>query len=135
MHVQATDVQVNKDELTVHLRDGRTIIVPLAWYPRLRHGTVKERANWRLIGQGEGIHWPDLDEDISIGNLLLGKLSGESQASFKRWLEPGAARKTRELSQPRRSRHHGGADDDNGSSPGRRSYRAIKWPALFPLPM
>src|ERR1043166_1561219 len=84
---QATDIRVNRDVLIVHLRDGRTITVPLTWYPRLRHGTPKERANWRLIGQGEGIHWPDLDEDISVTGLLLGKLSGESQASFKRWLE------------------------------------------------
>ena len=92
---QAVDVVLDKDEVGVHLRDGRTITVPLAWYPRLRHGTAKERANWRLIGQGEGIHWPDLDEDISVSNLLLGKLSGESQTSFKRWLEARPARKTR----------------------------------------
>ena len=135
MHVQATDVQVNKDELTVHLRDGRTIIVPLAWYPRLRHGTVKERANWRLIGQGEGIHWPDLDEDISIGNLLLGKLSGESQASFKRWLETRAGARTRELSQARRSWSMVVRTNDNGYFAGCRFYRAIKWAALFQWPM
>jgi len=76
--------------------DGRTIIVPIVWYPRLKHGTAKERANWRLIGQaGNGIHWPSLDEDISVRNLLLGKPSGESQASLKRWLDARSARKTR----------------------------------------
>ena len=87
LHAQASDVAISKDEVTVHLVDGRTIIVPLVWYPRLLHGTAKERKNWRLIGQGEGIHWPELDEDVSVRNLLLGQPSGESQASFKRWLE------------------------------------------------
>jgi len=86
LHAQAADVAVGKDALTVNLIDGRTIIAPLVWYPRLAHGTSKERKNWRLIGKGEGIHWPDLDEDISVRNLLLGQPSGESQESFKRWL-------------------------------------------------
>lgn len=75
------------DLLRVDLADGRTITVPLAWYPRFLHGLPEERDNWRLIGEGEGIHWPDLDEDISVENLLAGKPSGESQRSFKRWLE------------------------------------------------
>jgi len=66
-------------------------IVPLAWYPRLMHGAEAEQNNWRFIGDKKGIHWPDLDEDISVENLLLGKPSGESQASFKRWLERRAA--------------------------------------------
>ena len=83
----ATDVQVNDDTLSVDLSDGRTISVPLAWYPRLSHGTPDERAHWRLIGKGRGIHWPKLDEDISVENLLTGHPSGESQASFKRWLD------------------------------------------------
>jgi len=78
---------VTEDTLTVDLADGRTISVPLAWYPRLQNGSRKERSNWRMIGKGEGIHWPDLDEDISVENLLAGKPSGESQASFKRWIE------------------------------------------------
>ena len=69
------------------LADGRTISVPLAWFPRLLHGRPEERQNWRLIGDGQGIHWPDLDEDISLENLLLGRPSGESQSSLKRWLE------------------------------------------------
>ncbi|MCO4100129.1 MAG: DUF2442 domain-containing protein [Gemmatimonas sp.] len=82
----AQTVQVTDDTLTVDLADGRSIAVPLAWYPRLAHGIPAERANWRLIGRGEGIHWPDLDEDISVENLLSGARSGESQRSFKQWI-------------------------------------------------
>ena len=66
-------------------------MVPLAWYPRLMHATESERENWRLIGNGYGIHWEDLDEDISVEGLLLGKLSGESRTSFKRWLSGRAS--------------------------------------------
>lgn len=84
---KAQNVVVTDDSLTVDLNDGRSISVPLAWYPRLLHGTPAERNNYRLIGDREGIHWPNLDEDISVENLLQGKLSGESQSSFKRWLE------------------------------------------------
>ncbi len=84
--VKAQNVNVTDDALIVDLSDGRTLSVPLAWYPRLWHGTPEERNNWRLIGSGEGIHWPDLDEDISVEGLILGKPSGESQRSFKRWL-------------------------------------------------
>ena len=83
----AASVHVEDDSLSVELTDGRVISVPLAWYPRLTRGTLKERNEWRLIGKGSGIHWPLLDEDISVENLILGKPSGESQASFKRWLE------------------------------------------------
>ena len=83
----ATDIVVTDDTLTVDLSDGRTISVPLAWYPRLVHGTQEERANWRLIGRGEGIHWPQLDEDISVEGLIAGKPSGESQRSLARWIE------------------------------------------------
>jgi hypothetical protein len=92
---QATDVSIDDVEIAVDLIDGRTIIVPLVWYPRLVHGTGKERKNWRLIGHGEGIHWPDLDEDISVQNLLAGQPSGESQRSFQRWLESRSRRKPR----------------------------------------
>ena len=84
---KAKNVHITEDSLSVDLGDGRTISVPLAWYPRLLHGRPKERNHWRLIGQGEGIHWPDLDEDISIEDLLMGRPSGESQRSFKRWLQ------------------------------------------------
>lgn len=84
-----TACQVSIDDLclAVQLHDGRTISVPLAWYPRLQNGSAEERANWRLTGSGEGIHWPDLDEDISVAGLIAGKPSGESQRSFQRWLE------------------------------------------------
>lgn len=83
----ATSVTVTDDSLVLDLEDGRTVSVPIAWYPRLLHSSREERSNWRFIGKGEGIHWPDLDEDISVENILLGKASGESQQSFQRWLE------------------------------------------------
>ena len=95
----ADSVSVTEDTLTVHLADGRTLSVPLAWYPRLLHGSSKERNRWRLIGRGEGIHWPDLDEDISVENLLFGNPSGENQESFKYWL---ADRKPQPRSSSRR---------------------------------
>ena len=88
------NIIINEDALIVDLADGRTISVPLAWYPRLLQGKPEERSNWRLIGKGEGIHWPDLDEDVSIENLLLGKPSGESQRSFKQWLKERETRST-----------------------------------------
>jgi len=81
------NVTVTEDSLIVDLSVGRTVSVPLTWFPRLLHGLPEERNNWRLIGDGEGIHWQDLDEDISVENLILGKPSGESQKSFKKWLE------------------------------------------------
>ena len=81
------NIEWSNDALVVDLNDGRTISVPVMWYPRLLHGTIKEKNNWRLIGNGEGIHWPDLDEDISIENIIAGKPSGESQQSFKKWLD------------------------------------------------
>ncbi len=102
----AEDVHVNEDTLSVELSDGRTISAPLAWYPRLLHGSPRERRNWRLIGRGHGIHWEGLDEDISVEGLLAGHASGESQASFKRWLEarrPGPKRRTSTKRRTRRS--------------------------------
>jgi hypothetical protein len=89
--VRAQNVVMTADSLIVELHDGRSMSVPLTWYPRLLHGTPDERSNWRLIGNAEGIHWPDLDEDISVENLLRGKPSGESEGSFKKWLEKRAA--------------------------------------------
>ena len=85
-HVRVTAVVVADDLLTVELSDGRTISAPLSWYPRLCHGSPDERSEWRLVGGGRGIHWPRLDEDISVENLTFGKPSAESQASLKRWL-------------------------------------------------
>lgn len=83
----AEAVSVSDDTLAVELSDGRSISVPLAWFPRLLHGTPEERSNWRLIGGGDGIHWEELDEDISVEGLLAGRPSGESQESFRKWLE------------------------------------------------
>lgn len=80
-------VTVTKDTLSVDLSDGRTISVPMSWFPRLVHATLAERSNWRLIGKGHGVHWPDIDEDISVGGLLAGRASGESQASLQKWLD------------------------------------------------
>ena len=83
---RALGIRVTEEELSVDLEDGRTVIVPLGWFPRLTYGTPEERANWRLTGRGEGIHWPALDEDISVENLIMGRPSRESQRSLKRWL-------------------------------------------------
>jgi hypothetical protein len=82
----AAEVDVTDDSLTVELRDGRSISVPLAWYPRLLHATPEERHKWQLIARGEGIHWPDLDEDISIASLIAGRPSAETATSLQRWL-------------------------------------------------
>lgn len=85
--VPVKDIAITDNNLTVSLADGRTITVPLEWFPRLVHATAAERKNWRLIGKGEGLHWPELDEDININDLLLGRRSAESRSSFERWLE------------------------------------------------
>ncbi|MCG3162758.1 MAG: hypothetical protein JMDDDDMK_04088 [Acidobacteria bacterium] len=90
--VKAQSVIVTDELLTVELADGRTLSVPLSWYPRLWHGRLEERQNWRLIGQGEGIHWPDLDEDVSVQNLLLGRPSSEGPASLRQWLTARSAK-------------------------------------------
>ena len=90
---RAQRVSVSEDTLTVDLTDGRTISVPIGWFPRLLHGTSEERHNWRLIGKGEGIHWPELDEDISVDDLLAGRSSSESQSSLQRWLQERASRR------------------------------------------
>ncbi|MBM3289157.1 MAG: DUF2442 domain-containing protein [Candidatus Hydrogenedentes bacterium] len=91
----AERVAVSDDTLSVELSDGRTISAPLAWFPRLAHATAKERKNWRLIGRGSGIHWVDIDEDVSVEGLLLGRPSGESQASFPKWLSSRRPRPAR----------------------------------------
>lgn len=77
---------ITDDALSVELRDGRSVSVPLVWFPRLLHGTPAEREQWRLIGKGEGLHWEALDEDISIEGLLSGGRSSESRESLKKWL-------------------------------------------------
>jgi len=88
------DVQVTDDTLSVDLEDGRTIAVPIGWYPRLAYATPAERSHWQISGAGHGIYWPDLDEDLGAEGLLLGKRSSESPASFQRWLQ------RRKLTQP-----------------------------------
>lgn len=85
--VCAVDISFSQEAMHVALDDGRAISVPLAWYPRLYHGTQSERKRFELIGDGEGIHWPELDEDISVEGLIAGKRSAESASSLARWLE------------------------------------------------
>jgi len=96
------NVTVSDDTLCVDLSDGRSLSVPLAWYPRLSHASSVERKHWRLIGRGVGIHWEDVDEDISVEGLLAGKPSGESQASFSKWLAQRSSRLTTRSTRTRR---------------------------------
>ena len=84
---RVVNISVTEDTLSVDLEDGRTIAVPITWYPRLAYGTPQERANFQISSAGYGIHWPDLDEDIGVEGLLRGKKSSESPASFERWLK------------------------------------------------
>ena len=93
---EALNASLTDDTLSVDLSDGRSISVPIAWFPRLLNSTEQERNNWRLIGRGQGIHWEDIDEDISVEGLLTGKPSGESQESFKKWL----AKRSNKVSMP-----------------------------------
>ncbi len=89
------NVTISENTLSVDLSDGRSVSVPVAWYPRLSHASMAERKRWRLVGRGAGIHWEDLDEDISVKNLLTGKPSGESQASLGKWLVKRSSRMAR----------------------------------------
>ena len=100
---RAQHVAVTADSLVVDLMDGRSISAPLVWYPRLLNGTAEERKNWRLIGDGEGIHWPDLDEDLSVDSLIVGRPSGENPLSLKSWLETrkASAKRARNQAGPR----------------------------------
>ena len=84
--VLATYVVVSDKSITVSLSDQRQLVLPLEWYPRLKFGTPAERNNWRLVGDGVGIHWPDLDEDLSVEGFLAGRKSSESPKSIKGWL-------------------------------------------------
>jgi hypothetical protein len=104
----AVRARIVDEAVVLDLSDGRSVAAPLAWYPRLLHGTARERRHWRLIGGGEGVHWPDLDEDLSVEGLLAGRPSAESQASFKKWLEGRGARANKRR-QPARTtgRTHG----------------------------
>lgn len=82
----AKQVNITEDKLIVDLIDGRSLIIPLTWYPRLMHASPAEKQNWQLLGDGYAIEWLDLDEHIGIEGLLAGRRSGESQKSFERWL-------------------------------------------------
>jgi hypothetical protein len=86
VEIRATSVRLSNDALIVDLSDGRTVSAPLAWYPRLLNGTPLERNDHQLIGEGLGIHWPQLDEDISVEGILAGRRSHESKESFEHWL-------------------------------------------------
>ena len=81
--VRVRDVSVSEDELLVALMDGRTITVPLAWHPRLAEGTPEQRARWEMAGGGYGIHWPELDEDLSTEGLLAGARAPRGSASWR----------------------------------------------------
>jgi len=89
---RAQAVRVNEEALTVDLVDGRTLTVPLIWFPRLWYGTPEERSNFEIFGDGSFIRWPDLDEDLSVAGLLSGLLSSESPESLKKWLDARASR-------------------------------------------
>ena len=87
---QAMDCEISQDAIVVTLGDGRTVSVPLEWFPRLVHATQAERNNWALIGNDEGIHWPEVDEDISISSLLKGLPSQECSESLQCWIDSRA---------------------------------------------
>jgi hypothetical protein len=87
----AAGVTITGETMTVGLADGRSLSVPLSWYPRLAHATEAERANWNLLGGGYAIEWPDLDEHVGVASLLAGRRSGESDASFQRWMASRAS--------------------------------------------
>jgi hypothetical protein len=86
VEARAQSIEIDEDRLVVDLMDGRTVSTPLAWYPRLWHGKPEERSHFEIIGDGAYIHWPELDEDLSVGGILAGRRSGESLASLQQWL-------------------------------------------------
>ena len=106
------EIAVTEDTLTAELADGRTISVPLVWYPRLVHASSEERDNWEILADGEQLHWPDLDEDLSVEGLLAGWPSGESKRSFQLWLEAkkeGRSVELRDILRYERERRNGDA--------------------------
>jgi uncharacterized protein DUF2442 len=111
------NVHVTSKALEVVLRDGRTLSVPLKWYPRLAHGSPRERQHWRLIGDGIGIHWPDLDEDISIAGLLAGLPSGESTKSVNQWLASRRRPPNKALQPSSRARRAGNKPKNRARAP------------------
>ena len=102
---RAQSARVTDEALTVDLVDGRTIIVPLVWFPRLWHGTLQERKHFEIFGDGAYIHWPDLDEDLTVAGLLAGRQSGESPQSLRRWLDSRKGKRpSNRRTQPTRQR-------------------------------
>jgi len=91
---RAQSAGLTGEALTVDLVDGRTIIVPLVWFPRLWHGTPRERSHFEIFGDGAYIHWPDLDEDLTVAGLLGGRRSGESPQSLRKWLDSRKRKQT-----------------------------------------
>jgi hypothetical protein len=78
---RATNVVCTDDELSVSLADGRRLAAPIAWFPRLAHATPAQRANYQLLGEGQGIHWPDIDEDVSVAGLVAGRPASEYKST------------------------------------------------------
>ena len=101
---RARRASLSDEALTVDLVDGRTIVVPLVWFPRLWHGTPQERRRFEFLGDGVYIHWPDLDEDLTVAGLLAGRRSGESPQSLERWLESRAHLQQRRHQAPKKTR-------------------------------
>jgi hypothetical protein len=113
---RATGADVNDTELTVHLEDGRSITTPLEWYPRLVFATPDELQNFRLTGGGYGLHWPDLDEDLSVKGMIAGRPSGESGRSLKRWKQEMERRRRNEISGPWESANAASYERDDNSN-------------------
>ena len=88
--IQIKQIKTTQTDLTLEFLDGRVLSVPLAWYPRLLHGTIHEREVFELLDDGKMIHWPLLDEDLTVVGILSGLKSGESQASLQQWLDSRA---------------------------------------------
>ena len=111
---EAERVTVTDDTLTAELSDGRTISVPLAWYPRLIHATPEERGRWELHAAGQHIHWPDLDEDLSVEGLLAGRPSGEGPGVIPALARGEARRPAAHTRRPLRppTRGRGGEADE-----------------------
>jgi hypothetical protein len=91
---RAQSARLTEKALSVDLVDGRTIIVPLVWFPRLWHGTPRERNHFEIFGDGAYIHWPNLDEDLTVAGLLGGRQSGESPQSLRKWLDSRKGKQT-----------------------------------------
>jgi hypothetical protein len=92
---RAKSARVTDEGVIVDLIDGRTVVVPLAWFPRLWHGTPRERNHFEIFGEGGYIHWPDLDEDLTVAGLLAGRRSEESPQSLKQWLDSRTTKRKR----------------------------------------